>query len=167
MTTTRHPAPSGCRKEPRVLSLRNNNTEPTKRMPAGTSATSALDNVAFITRLGERISVFDRSITTCYARDGRFPLSPRRRACLYATESGALSSELRRELSCGFANIGVPAISSRCQATSNTILPRACPVSLSSWACRASDSGSTVSTVGLIFPESTSVASSASSDEPP
>src|SRR5438128_1719764 len=99
MTTTRHPAPSGCRKEPRVLSLRNNNTEPTKRMPAGTSATSALDNVVFITRLGEDFGLLTVRSRHGYARDGRFPLSPRRRACLYATESGALSSELRRELS--------------------------------------------------------------------
>src|SRR6266581_1401900 len=64
MTTTRHPAPSGCRKEPRVLSLRNSNTEPTKRMPAGISATSALDNVAFITRLDDELLVRHGDIIT-------------------------------------------------------------------------------------------------------
>src|SRR5437667_12193086 len=98
MTTTRHPAPSGCRKEPRVLSLRNNNTEPTKRMPAGTSATSALDNVVFITRLGER-GFRSLTVRSRHATPATAGLSPRRRACLYATEAGALSSELGGALS--------------------------------------------------------------------
>jgi hypothetical protein len=47
-TITKHSAPSNCRKKPRVLSLRNNSTEPTNRMAAGTTATSALDSVAFM-----------------------------------------------------------------------------------------------------------------------
>src|SRR5436309_5117700 len=83
------------------------------------------------------------------------------RRCLHGfdeiAENGDVTADLNR------AGFPASASSSRCQATSNTILPRACPVSLSSWARRASDSGSTVSTVGLIFPESTSVASSANS----
>jgi hypothetical protein len=54
--------------------------------------------------------------------------------------------------------IGGPAISSRFYATFRTVLPRACPVSLSSWARRASESGSTVSTTGFSFPASTSFA---------
>src|SRR5437588_11860076 len=113
MTTTRHPAPSGCRKEPRVLSLRSNNTEPTKRMPAGTSATSALDNVAFITRLGERgfRSLIVRSRDATPARAGS-RLNPRGRAYLYRDRIRCSQFDLRRELSCGLAYIVLPVTSS-------------------------------------------------------
>ena len=75
---------------------------------------------------------------------------------------GALSSELRRELSCGFANI---ACRNRGQATFRAVLPRACPVSLSSWARRAFESGSTVSTTGFSFLASTSFAISDNCEE--
>ena len=57
-----------------------------------------------------------------------------------------------------FLQVGGPAISSHCYPTFRTVLPRACPVSLSSWARRASESGSTVSTTGFSFPASTSFA---------
>lgn len=57
-----------------------------------------------------------------------------------------------------FLQVGGPAISSQCYPTFRTVLPRACPVSLSSWARRASESGSTVSTTGFSFPASTSFA---------
>src|SRR5712691_2550575 len=48
MTTTRHPEPSSCRKEHTLLPLKNETKEPENSMPAGTKATSALNNVAFI-----------------------------------------------------------------------------------------------------------------------
>src|ERR1700681_2612580 len=58
-----------------------------------------------------------------------------------------------------FLQVGGPAISSHCYPTFRTVLPRACPVSLSSWARRASESGSTVSSTGFSFPASTSFVS--------
>src|SRR3981189_1788146 len=64
-----------------------------------------------------------------------------------------------------FLQVGGPAISSHCYPTFRTVLPRACPVSLSSWARRASERGSTVSTTGFSFPASTSFAISDNCEE--
>ncbi len=72
---------------------------------------------------------------------------------------------IKVRLSCGCANIGMLATSSRCYATFRTVLPRACPVSLSSWARRASESGNTVSTTDFSFPASTSFAISDNCEE--
>ena len=77
---------------------------------------------------------------------------------------GALSSELRRTFM-RLRQHRVPQPRSRCQATFRIVLPRACPVSLSSWARRASESGSTVSTTGLSFLASTSFAISDNCEE--
>src|SRR5579864_3781796 len=47
-TITRHPAPSICRKEQTVFSLKSKSIGPENNMPTGTNATSAFHSVTFI-----------------------------------------------------------------------------------------------------------------------
>src|SRR5436190_3912014 len=53
-TTTRHPAPSSCRKEEADALLANSNKEPKNKVETGSKATNAFTAVAFITQPSNR-----------------------------------------------------------------------------------------------------------------